>query len=93
MQVYKNLELVWQHRRLARRYSAERYAGRITLFRAVPSKANEPQFGDPTLGWGVLAENGVEIHTVRANHVALLVKPYVEILAQELRSGLDRGRH
>ena len=71
--VRRILELVKKHRQLAGRYSAETYAGRITLFRAMPTGPNKPQAGDPALGWGVLAKNGVEIHTVRANHVALLV--------------------
>jgi thioesterase domain-containing protein len=91
--VRRILELVRKHWRLAGRYTAEAYPGRITLFRAVPSGPNGPQFGDPALGWGALAEDGVEIHTLRANHVALLAKPYVAILAQELRSCLDRGHH
>jgi len=90
--VRRVLELVREHRRLARRYCAEAYRGRITLFRAVPSERREHQVGDPAMGWGKLAESGVEIHPIQANHVALLVKPYVEVLAQELRACLDRGR-
>ena len=43
------------------------------------------------LGWGVLAEGGVDVHFILANHVALLVKPHVEILAQELRVCLDQS--
>jgi len=89
--VRRVLELVREHRRLARRYSAEAYQGRITLFRAVPSEHSEQQAGDPATGWGKLAESGVEIHPIQANHVALLVKPYVGVLAQELRACLDRG--
>jgi thioesterase domain-containing protein len=90
--VRRVLELVREHMRLARRYSAEAYRGRITLFRAVHSEQSGHQAGDPAMGWGKLAESGLEIHTIQANHVALLVKPHVEVLAQELRACLDRDR-
>jgi len=90
--VRRILKLVRQHIRLARHYSAEAYQGRVTLFRALHSEPSERRTVDLTLGWALLAADGVEIHTIRANHVALLVKPYVNILAQELAVCLDRGR-
>jgi amino acid adenylation domain-containing protein/non-ribosomal peptide synthase protein (TIGR01720 family) len=90
--VRRVMELVREHRRLARRYCAQGYPGQITLLRATPAKQREQQDRDPTVGWGKLAESGVEIHPIQANHVALLVKPYVEVLAQELRACLDRVR-
>jgi thioesterase domain-containing protein len=90
--VRRIFELVREHRRLARRYTAAPYRGRIILIRAAGSTPNEKGAGDPTMGWGVLAENGVEVHTIEANHVALLVKPHVEILVQELRACLNRSR-
>ena len=43
------------------------------------------------LGWEVLAEGGVDVHFIQANHVALLVKPHIQILAQELRICLDQN--
>ncbi len=43
------------------------------------------------MGWGALTEGDVDIHFIPANHVALLVKPHVEILAQELRACLDQS--
>jgi thioesterase domain-containing protein len=91
--VRRVLELVREHRRLARRYCAQGYPGRIILFRAIPSEQSKHHTGDPTVGWGKLAEGGVEIHPIQANHVALLVKPYVEVLAQELMACLDPGRN
>jgi thioesterase domain-containing protein len=89
--VRRVLHLVREHRRIARRYSAVAYSGHITLIRALTSDQDESSGRDPTLGWGMLAEGGVEIHNIRANHVALLARPYVKTLAQELRSYLDRS--
>jgi amino acid adenylation domain-containing protein/non-ribosomal peptide synthase protein (TIGR01720 family) len=90
--VRRVLELVREHSRLARRYTAERYGGRITLFRAVRSRSSKKRDEDPMLGWGGLAEGGVDVHSIQANHVALLVKPHIELLAQELRICLDQSR-
>jgi thioesterase domain-containing protein len=90
--VRRILELVWEHRQLVRRYTAGTYQGRITLFCAARSEPNEKDAKDPTMGWGVLAEGGVEVHFIQANHVGLLVKPHVEILSQELKIVLDQSR-
>ena len=84
--VRRILELVREHGHIVRRYTAKMYRGRITLFRAAKSGSNEKGDGDPLLGWGELAQDGVEVHFIQSNHVALLVKPYIEILAQELRA-------
>jgi thioesterase domain-containing protein len=90
--VRRILELVREHRRLARRYIARPYPGRITLFRAVSSEADKEGVDDPTMGWGLFTENGVEVHTIQANHVALLARPYVETLARELQACLEQSR-
>ncbi len=89
--VRRILELVREHSQLGRLYAAKKYQGRITLFRAGRSGSNKKGINDPTMGWGVLAEDGVDIHFIQANHVALLVRPHVEILAQELRDCLDQS--
>jgi amino acid adenylation domain-containing protein/non-ribosomal peptide synthase protein (TIGR01720 family) len=90
--VRRVLDLVRKHRQLAHRYAAVAYRGRLTLFRAVPAGQGEHQAGDPAMGWQHLAEGGVELHAIRANHVALFVQPYVEGLAHELMACLDRSR-
>jgi amino acid adenylation domain-containing protein/non-ribosomal peptide synthase protein (TIGR01720 family) len=89
-EVRRILELVREHRRLARRYATKPYQGQIILFRAVPPQQSD-RAGDPRMGWGELAQRGVEVHTIQANHVALLVKPYVEVLARELKACLDQS--
>jgi amino acid adenylation domain-containing protein len=90
--VRRILELIREHRQLVRRYAAETYPGRITLFRAARSGLNGKGVQNPTMGWGILAEGGVDVHCIQANHVALLVKPHVETLARELRICLDQSR-
>lgn len=90
--VRRILELVQEHRNLALQYYAKPYPGRITLFRAVRSTKKENGQDDLTMGWDKLAEERVEVHTISANHVALMVKPYVETLARELEKCLDRSQ-
>jgi thioesterase domain-containing protein len=90
--VRRVLRLVGKHRQLARRYVAAPYRGRLTVFRAVPEGQHAHQPDDPTLDWQELAAGGLELHTIRANHVALLVKPYVELLARDVLVCLERSR-
>lgn len=89
--VRRVLELVREHQRLAYQYKAQLYPGRITLFRAVPPDSKALDSEDPTMGWGGLAQGGVEFHTIPANHVALMIKPYVEQLAHQLAECSDRS--
>jgi thioesterase domain-containing protein len=89
--VRRVLDLVGEHKRLARRYVADVYSGRITLVRAVPAEPHDRRPHNPVTGWGKLAAGGVETHMLRANHVALLVKPHVETLAHELRICLEHS--
>ena len=90
--VRRILELVREHKQLARRYVAKTYRGRITLVRAEPAEQRPPQARDSAGGWGTLAQGGVETHTLRASHVALLVKPHVAVLAHEVSMWLERSR-
>jgi hypothetical protein len=89
--VRRVLAFVGRHRRLARRYVAAGYRGRLTLVRAVPEGQVAHQIDDLTLGWRDLAPDGVDLRTIPANHVALLVNPYVDLVAREVRECLERS--
>lgn len=65
------------------------YPGRVTLFRA---NNHAESHLDPTMGWGKLAAEGVEIHVVPGNHYTLIGKPYVQVLAEQLRNCLDKAQ-
>jgi len=73
-------------------YDPKPYAGRLTLIRAmeprVYSNISHNQDADPTLGWGGLA-GSVEVRKVPGNHDNVIVKPYVETLARELRDCIE----
>ncbi len=66
---------------------------RVTLFRAadVDEKSSNENV-DPTMGWGALAREGVELHDVPGNHFTMLRFPHVRHLARMLTRSLHEAR-
>ncbi|MCP6762150.1 MAG: amino acid adenylation domain-containing protein [Fischerella sp. CENA71] len=75
------------HIKAANSYCYKTYQGKVTLFLAEEGLAVESE--EPTLGWKNLAKGGVDIHWIPGDHLTLISKPNVEILAQKLRHCLD----
>ncbi len=75
-----------QHWKLARTYDWDglRYPGRIHLFWAAESASS-----DATMGWGPIAEGGVDIERIDVPHEAMLREPGVAVLGAALRRRLD----
>jgi amino acid adenylation domain-containing protein len=74
--------------RATQKYALRHYPGRITLFKAGQELAGISS--DPTFGWSKWAGGGVEIHVVPGNHATMVYKPYVAVLAEQLRACLDQ---
>ncbi|HSS77368.1 MAG TPA: beta-ketoacyl synthase N-terminal-like domain-containing protein [Thermoanaerobaculia bacterium] len=72
-------------------YQPSPYPGRVTLFRAIdrPVAAVLP---DPTLGWGALAQGGVDIVEILGRHETLVIEPSVGMVAERLRERLRSVR-
>jgi thioesterase domain-containing protein len=68
-------------------YVPRTYPNRITLFRTYESFVKGRQ--DPTMGWSKIATGGVEVHRVPGDHLTVMRKPHVQVLAQKLRACLD----
>jgi hypothetical protein len=68
-------------------YDPKPYPGMLTVFK--PHK-NYKFYPDPKMGWEHLALGGLDIIEMPINPHAMLVDPYVELLAQELRPRLDQ---
>jgi thioesterase domain-containing protein len=64
-------------------YVPKIYPQRITLFRSREKLSINHQ--DPTLGWSELTTEKVEVIRVPGNHLTMLRKPNVEVLAQKLK--------
>lgn len=72
------------HNRATLRYSPRPYAGTITVLRA----AEQPNIDAMDLGWGRLAEMGVEIKPVSGDHMTVLRQPHVQSVADSIRAVL-----
>ncbi|HEY3569677.1 MAG TPA: condensation domain-containing protein, partial [Thermoanaerobaculia bacterium] len=75
------------HRKIRKLYEPAPIAGRITLLRALQGQILHS--ADPTLGWGKLAGEGLEIVEVPGNHDTVIQLPHVQTLARKLRERLD----
>ncbi|HEV2704406.1 MAG TPA: amino acid adenylation domain-containing protein [Pyrinomonadaceae bacterium] len=78
-------------------YAPRPYPKRITVFRSeepLPHDAGDTKFEvyqDPTLGWGALSRQPVEVHSIPGNHFTLFAEPNVQILAARLQSCLQES--
>jgi thioesterase domain-containing protein len=67
----------------AERYIPKPYPGRLTLFKP---HVNYKFYPDPNMGWSDLAMDGLDIVELQVNPHAMLVEPYVQVLAKELKA-------
>jgi thioesterase domain-containing protein len=73
-----------------RKYRFLPYPGRIILFRASDGMgAVDDRYGWD-LGWGRLAQAGVEVHEVTSDHLGILREPSVRELAREIAGCLEK---
>jgi thioesterase domain-containing protein/acyl carrier protein len=74
------------HKQALTRYVFKSYLGKVTLMRAIDRGAAVLSKREhPTLGWGPLAEGGLEIHDVETGHMSMLFEPYVTAFVEQLR--------
>jgi aspartate racemase len=64
-------------------YKPSVYPGKLTLIRTKSSPGAED------MGWGILADRGVDIMHVSGDHYSLVKEPHVRLLAHELRKSMD----
>ncbi len=74
----------------AKNYRFRPYPGHVTLFRAGEQLAHVEQSAD--LGWKELALEGVSLHVVPGNHYTCTQEPQVRVLAQRLKTCLEKSR-
>jgi amino acid adenylation domain-containing protein len=79
-----------RHRALAMGigYKNRLYPGRVTLFRAMERRRS---IAADNLGWGSIAEGGVEIIEVPGNHITMIREPNLQVLVSRLAECLSRG--
>ncbi|WP_420238504.1 type I polyketide synthase [Telmatobacter bradus] len=86
------IDLSKKHWRVLDHYRFEPFPGSITLVRAI-DRGHEAlgKVEDPTLGWGRLAQGGLDVIDVPTGHMQMLFEPYVQQFAQELSALLKRS--
>jgi len=72
-----------------KQYVAKPYGGKVTLFRAGLRSAADA--GTQDMGWSRLARGGVEIREVPGDHVNMLLRPQVGLLAEQLRDCIGKA--
>jgi thioesterase domain-containing protein len=65
-------------------YAPRPYPDRITLFKAHEQHEDR----GPTMGWGELTPEPVEVHVIPGDHITLLAEPNVRVLAERLSTCL-----
>ena len=79
------------HWRALVRSSCKTYPGKVTLLRALDrSPENLGMREDPALGWEKLAAGGLEILDVRSGHNTMLREPFVQNVAEKLKTLLPQ---
>ena len=70
-------------------YVPQAYSSRIDLFRTKAHSSIGTE--DLSLSWDRLAEGGTEIHHLPGNHLTMLRKPHIQVLAAKLKACIDRA--
>jgi len=87
---YAHLAIKRVNDRAAIHYLPTAYSGRVVLFRP---KEYFVGLNDPEFGWGDVLRAGLEVHQLPFYAKGMLVEPFVEVLAEELKLCLsDIGR-
>jgi thioesterase domain-containing protein len=70
-------------------YRPLEYPGKVTLLRVQRMPLFRP--GEPDLGWGCLARGGVDVRMLPGGHHNVLIEPFVQNLAREIRPYLQNS--
>jgi thioesterase domain-containing protein len=79
--VHRLLRIFYANSRAALKYVPQPYPNAIALFRTCESLRKSD---DSTLGWSQLVTSGVQVHFIPGNHLTMLRKPHVQVLAEQL---------
>ncbi len=79
---YPHLRVKRVNDQAATRYVPRPYSGRVVLIRP---KSNFRGLDDPSLGWGEVVRDELEIREIPVYPKGMLVEPFVQTLARELR--------
>jgi thioesterase domain-containing protein len=70
----------------AKAYQPQTFAGKATLFWSEYQSWYIKKH--PTLGWGDLVTDGLDVQQIPGNHITLMKEPHVRVLAKKLKSSI-----
>jgi amino acid adenylation domain-containing protein len=73
----------------AKEYQPRIFAGKATLFWS--EHQNWYIKKHPTLGWGDLVTDGLDIQRIPGDHITLMQEPHVRVLAGKLKSSIEKA--
>ncbi|HKG80928.1 MAG TPA: amino acid adenylation domain-containing protein [Pyrinomonadaceae bacterium] len=93
--LHREVQIFKARLRVAQSYQPQIYDGKLTMFRATAIDPEDAKFmlelfDDPTLGWGELSTQPVDVHFVPGNHATIGREPNVSALAEKLNDCLNR---
>ena len=72
-------------------YVPQAYPKRINLFRTNVQSSIAKE--DSSMGWDQLTVGGTEIHHIPGNHLTMLRKPHIQILAAQLKACIEKAQN
>ena len=75
--------------RALRKYYPQPYPGNVVLLRAMGGHLFSSH--DPEMGWGKLAEGGVDVKVIPGSHLRIFKEPHVNELAAQLRLAIEEA--
>jgi amino acid adenylation domain-containing protein len=72
-------------------YIPQAYAKRINLFRTKDQSSIAKE--NPSMGWDQLTVGGTEIYHIPGNHLTMLRKPHIQILATQLKACIEKAQN
>ncbi|GAB1541761.1 hypothetical protein NUACC21_44340 [Scytonema sp. NUACC21] len=89
----KYLEIMGTNAQALSQYTFQVYPGHMTLLRTSDKDRDEAtgmQY-DPQFGWSDLVTGGIDTYHVPGSHYSLLEEPHVQVLADQLKSSLEKA--
>jgi acyl transferase domain-containing protein len=83
--------LIREYRNAAARYALRPFHGRLAVFRARDGMYDLLEDPGPDLGWGGLADEGIDARQVPGNHETAMRDPNVRELAEQMEDAIVKG--
>ncbi|MBR8834795.1 MAG: amino acid adenylation domain-containing protein [Stigonema ocellatum SAG 48.90 = DSM 106950] len=71
-------------------YVPQVYPKQITLFKTRDNSSMSDR--NPSRGWDKLALGGTEVHTIPGNHLTMLRKPHIQVVAAQLKACIEKAQ-